>query len=322
MRLGFKSREEKLSELSERFPSGDFMAVFGTSHTSGICKRGDSEAIAHEDIWAEIVGDSLGLPVLNASNPGNDNETIIQQMIDFLEIPGAASRCKHIMCELRVAEGTTRFSRDLLGSFDILRRAEFVPQLTNSYMGPDKEVRSSDGALVGHVTVADKILTRLTTSFLKLKKKEQMELLQGMVLDINQPVVSSMHDIVLEILHSFSNYENVSMLPFVRDYNYIRTMSALCRGHGIPFNWFCWDEHAQFEDPTEEYKVVKSAFKQTTDVFDTEFPSLDGSAHRHFIRNVKDIKFSDVLCECGHQNEVFHKFVAERIVRDVEWKNH
>jgi hypothetical protein len=102
MRLKFKTREEKLSDLAEFLPDGNFIAVFGTSHTSGICKRGDSEAIAHEDIWASIVGSELNLEVVNASNPGNDNETIIQQLIDFLDMPGVLERCKHIICELRV----------------------------------------------------------------------------------------------------------------------------------------------------------------------------------------------------------------------------
>ena len=319
MRLKFKTREEKLSDLAEFLPDGNFIAVFGTSHTSGICKRGDSEAIAHEDIWASIVGSELNLEVVNASNPGNDNETIIQQLIDFLDMPGVLERCKHIIGELRVAEGTTRFGRDLFGNLEILRRAEFVPQLTNSYFGPKLEARDSDGGLVGHITVADKLLSRLTTSFLKLKKKEQMQLLQSMVLDVNQPAVGAMHDIVMDILHSFSNYENVSMLPFVKDYNHIRTMSALCRAHNIGFNWFCWDEHAQFEDPTEEYKVVKSAFKQTTDVFDTEVVSLAGSAHKHFVKSLPpDVKFSDFNCECGHQNEGMHRFVADNIINNIK----
>lgn len=317
MRLKFKTREEKLSDLAELLPDGDFIAVFGTSHTSGICKRGDSEAISHDDIWASIVGNNLGLKVFNASNPGNDNETIIQQMIDFLEIPGASERCKHIICELRVAEGTTRFGRDLLGSFDILRRAEFVPQLTNSYAGPKIEGKNSDGGLIGHITVADKLLSRLTTSFLKLKKNEQIQLLQTMVLDINQPVVSAMHDIVIDILNGFSNYENISMLPFIKDYNHIRTMSALSRSNGIKFNWFCWDEHAQFSDPSDEYKVVKSAFNQTSDVFQCEIQSLKGSAHTNFVRNNSNAIFKDTLCECGHQNELFHKFVASSIVQEL-----
>ena len=212
MRLKFKTREDKLSELSQYLPDGDFIAVFGTSHTSGVCKRGDSEAISREDIWAEQVGAALGLPVFNASMPGNDNDTIVQQMIDFLDVPGARERCKRVICELRIAEGTTRMSRDLLGDFGVFRRAEFVPQLTNCYSVPAKTVVDpEDGGLVGHTTITDKLLVRLPTSFKRQDKKRQYQLLLDMLPDIIDTPAPSMYDVVMDVLDNFINYENISM---------------------------------------------------------------------------------------------------------------
>jgi hypothetical protein len=320
MRLKFKTREDKLSELSQYLPDGDFIAVFGTSHTSGVCKRGDSEAISREDIWAEQVGAALGLPVFNASMPGNDNDTIVQQMIDFLDVPGARERCKRVICELRIAEGTTRMSRDLLGDFGVFRRAEFVPQLTNCYSVPAKTVVDpEDGGLVGHTTITDKLLVRLPTSFKRQDKKRQYQLLLDMLPDIIDTPAPSMYDVVMDVLDNFINYENISMLPFIKDYNFVKTMNAIWRWNGIPFNWFCWDEHAQFGDPTDDFKVVRSAFKQVTDVFDTEVKLLAGSAHKHCSKSLpSDTKFSDFNCECGHQNEVMHKFVAEQIIKEIQ----
>jgi hypothetical protein len=86
MRLKFRSPSERLKVIQDTIPEGKFIAFFGTSHTSGSCVRdGMGEQIDLSRIWAQQVADHMGLPLFNASNPGIDNDIMIQMMLDFLE---------------------------------------------------------------------------------------------------------------------------------------------------------------------------------------------------------------------------------------------
>lgn len=318
MRLFFKSREQKLADLLAYVPEGDFIAVFGTSHTSGVCKRGDSERIEPDLIWPTLVAEHYGLPVFNASNPGNDNETIVQQMLDFLDLPGVTERCKYIICELRVNEGAFRIGRDIVGEFRPYRRFDWDPQLKNCFAVGPKEVKDSDGGVVGHHTIADKMLYRTTSNFFKMPMDKQRSMIRDIMPDADGMMPDGAFDVISQAVETFNLTENVTMAPFIHDYNHIRTMSKLCRLAGIPFKWFCWDKHSEVDGPSDEYKCVKAAYTQVTDVFETEVSTLVNSATGLFEKGLpRGETIEAYKCDCGHETEPVHKFVSERIIKAI-----
>lgn len=319
MRLRGKSSVDKFKIIRDSIPDGDFIAVFGTSHTSGVCVRGESGEIDRNDIWASLVGEHLGLPVFNASLEGTDNPTMTQMMLDFFELE-ESSRCKRIINEVRIAEGTFRIGRDLFDSLDTYRRKDFVPQLSNGFDVPKPEFRPEDGDAGGHITIGDKFLSRIPISYNRRKDhiKDQVlnSVIQGdssMPRDIADAVLSGLVEKMEETIFA-------TMVPFIEDYYQVRTMDQISRMKGIPFNWFCWDTHPYFRDPPDDYRACRNAFKTSTKIFDSEIDYFKKGARYEFQKHWESQgkNFEEVLCDCGHQNEEMHKWISEIIIKELE----
>jgi hypothetical protein len=319
MRLKYKTRLEKLDEISNMLPDGKFIAVFGTSHTSGVCKRGESENLALSDYWCKQLSDLTGYPVFNASMPGNDNETIIQQLIDFFDTE-RSSNAVHILVELRVNEGAFRISRDLIDDFSALRRQEFYPQLKNCHDIGNELFDVSTGTEKAWDTINENFLARIVNVFDRLPRLEREERIRGMHVqkEKDYEVAEWKVDLISDMTESYRDHVSTTMLPYIEDYNRIKTMSALCRAHGVKFNWFCWDEHIEHQKPSTEYRVVKNAFTQVTDVFDTELNGLETSVVTQFNKTLGMFeKLDKYKCDCGHYIEDVHHYVAQQITKEI-----
>ena len=320
MRLKYKTRQQKLEEINQILPQGKFIAVFGTSHTSGVCKRGDTESLELSDYWTSQLSDLTGYPVFNASLPGNDNETIIQQMVDFFDTERSANAV-HVLVELRVNEGAFRISRDLIDDFSLLRRVEFHPQLKNCHDVEDQVIDVSTGMKNPWDTINENFLIRIVNKFGDLPRTHRERIVQGMHVrkDIDYEVADWKVDLITDMSESYRDHVSSTMLPYIEDYNRIKTMSALCRARGVKFNWFCWDEHIEHEKPSTEYRVVKNAFSQVTDVFETELKVLETSVLTQFKKTLGLFeKLNNYECDCGHYTEPVHTFVATQISKEIE----
>jgi hypothetical protein len=322
MRLKFRSPSERLKVIQDTIPEGKFIAFFGTSHTSGSCVRdGMGEQIDLSRIWAQQVADHMGLPLFNASNPGIDNDIMIQMMLDFLDLP-ESDRCVRVISEIRVAEGTFRLGRDMFNGFTEYRRKEFVPQLTNCFEIPAPEVKAKDGDVTGHITVGDRLMARVPINYNRIDNQSLKDMALNSVIQGGSDVPREyVHDVVSEIVEVVEKYIAPTMSPFIEDFYKIRTMRHLCKLKGIPFNWFCWDTHSQFYDPSTEYRVVKDAFSQVTDIFKVQIKCFDKGAKYSFKEYWEDNLGNDwgqVNCECGHQTEEMHDYVAKKIIKELE----
>ena len=303
---------DTLTELNKLLPEEDFIAVFGTSHTSGNCVRGDSISLDKQDFWTTQVGTILGVPVINFSVSGNDNPNIVQQMTDFLLLE-RSSNCIQVICETRLAQPAFRISRDLLNDFTDLRRNAFEQQLTSGY-----DWNQSDSEVMfKRNTVDDKLMLRLPNSLLKMG----FDFLKNYVTKLNP---SDRYDIdedvfakIVEQIEQFDKHTIVTMKLVIEDYQQIKTMASLCKLRDVKFNWFCWDDHSLISNKDVDYRVVKRAFIQTSDIFDVEIPGLEESAMRKFKASINSTDVTKYKCECGHYNEEVHQFIADAVLEGI-----
>jgi len=304
---------DTLAELNKQLPEEKFIAVFGTSHTSGNCVRGDKISLEKSDFWTTHVGDVMGTPVINFSVSGNDNPNMIQQMIDFLLLPGS-SNCIQVVCETRLAQPAFRISRDLLNDFTDLRRNAFEQQLTSGYDWNDPDITQ---VKYKRNTVDDKLMLRLPNSLLKMG----FDYLKNYVTKLNPSqrydIDPEVFDKIVEQIEQFDKHTIVTMKLVIEDYQQIKTMASLCKLRGVKFNWFCWDDHSLISNKDVDYRVVKRAFIQTSDIFDSEISGLEESAIRKFKDSINSTDVTKYKCECGHYTEEVHQFIADAVLESI-----
>ena len=304
----YKTVDQKLQDINQLLPETDFVAVFGTSHTSGYCERNNEKEINASDYWSENISD---LPVVNFSLIGNNNATMAEQVGEFFTL-ARSQYCKTVICEVRIGEHTFLASSDIIEEWDELERCNFLPQLSNTYALKNYETFGGLFKKFPKNTVHDMLLTRVPISLLKLKRKAQENYLKGT------------HPIHLDELPNYSyknlhaqmiNYdENVkhTMFPFIQDYNMVKLISLLCQIKGVKFHWFCWDENVLADMDDVAYRVVHNAFQKSSKIFDQEVTGLQGSAVENFKKTISD-SINNYMCDCGHYDETVHKFVSEKI---------
>ena len=104
VKVPFNKDAVNLEELNKGLPDQPFIAVFGTSHTYGTCKKGDQIVLKESDIWYSVLAKRMGMPVVSFAIPGNSNPRMQMQLMDFLEMENS-KYCKHVFCEIRLSDG-------------------------------------------------------------------------------------------------------------------------------------------------------------------------------------------------------------------------
>lgn len=303
---------DTLDSINELLPEQDFIAVFGTSHTSGNCVREDSTSLDNEDFWSTQVGIIMGIPVINFSVAGNDNANMIQQLTDFLLLD-RSSNCVQIICETRLAQPAFRISRDVLNDFTDLRRNQFEQQLTSGYdwNNTDAEV------MFKRNTIDDKLMLRLPNSLLKMGFTYLKDYVTKLNPSDRYEIEEDVYNKIVEQIEQFDKHTIVTMKLVIEDYQQIKTMASLCKLRNVKFNWFCWDDHSLISNKDVDYRVVKRAFIQTSDIFDVEIPGLEESAMRKFKASINSIDVTKYKCECGHYTEEVHQFIADAVLEGI-----
>lgn len=292
----FVSTEDILREI----PDGEFIAIFGTSHTHGCCEKNNREVthIDTEFTWADIVSRELKVPYVNFAIPGNNNRVIIQQIIDFLDLPDVSSRCKMILCEVRFGDIAGRYFFDLFADKYKSEEIPRKPFLAGKYTAHWLDRVSGAFVPKSNEGYAESLVRNSNPAFENY---------------VPQEAITDMKNIITTYIKSgLSSSELV-----VNDLLDIRVMRKLSEGANIPFKFFFWD-HNKISHSSEY-------FKQIADLFD-EMYNLDRSNIKNLMPNVNtkgyqefgEKKWRAAECECGHKDHTVHAWVAKQIIEELK----
>jgi len=314
-RIMYKTLDNKLEDINTLLPETDFVAVFGTSHTSGYCERNGKKELELEQFWSEQLSNKLGIPVINFSLIGNNNMTIVQQLTEFCGL-ARSNHCRLIICETRIAEHVLTISNDYLTGFEEMKRTNFLPQLSENYVHSNLMHESGSFKQFPTDTVHNLLLTRIPVTLTKLSKDHQVKYLVDSHPGNETKLPNWSYKSISNQLKTYQNHVMHTMQPFIDDYNYIKLMNNICNIKGIKFKWFCWDINLLMDETDNDYKLIKRAFKQTSTIFETEISGLKNSVVSNFKSVTKDL--AQYKCNCGHWDETVHEFVATKIHESLE----
>lgn len=287
--------------VKARIPDSDFIAIFGTSHTFGCCELENRKYthIDEEYRWANIVGDNLGLPIVNFAIPGNSNDVIVQQMIDFFEDPDFYKNCKLVIAETRLGDISGRYFFDIFA--------------VEHYESSVAEISFLAGNLGQHW------LDQVSGSFVPKSDKSYIEDLvrQSNTNEFSDGVPAAAREHMKRIIDVYCETALCSSQKIVEDLLHTRTMAHICRANSVPFRYFNWDKN----------KIVADGkyFQQTKEVIDKLY-NLEQYNFKNLMPNVNfagpnglgtDV-WDTTDCECGHRNHIVHRWVAEQIIEELK----
>lgn len=292
-------------DIIDVIPDGDFIAVFGTSHTHGCCEKGEYTHLATDDMWANIVSRNLDIPVFNVAIPGNTNDVIVQQMIDFLSLPKEViARCKNVIAEVRVGETGGSFSADLVRDFvvDDIAINPIITCGTDFYNIQERIVHWYETIYIQYVN---------PDSINMNPRHQATELTENAQINESDYVPQAAINLVESLIATHFKTNATTVNPLLTDYSNIRIMKQLFDSADIPFSWFCWDKCDYLS--SDDYASCKDIYMQTSTIFDANVTELSES-----VTGTYELFFGyDALknreCDCGHFDEQVNHFVADMI---------
>lgn len=303
----YKTTKYRLNEINDYLPETEFIAVFGTSHSSGVCRRGLSQELDKPDIWSERISD---LPVVNLSLEGNSNVNMLQQMADFLKTK-RSSLCKQIISEVRINEGTLGVSIDALADLDKMARLSGQLSVSSGYDLRDVKNHHNEQKFPRD-TVHALLNVSLPVTLLRQGKNAITDYLTGLHPTLGKGDIDpGMAKIVHEWITHFQQNIRPTLTQTIADYRLISLMCDMATIANKDFNWFCWDETSALDMTDENYRIARRLFDSTTNIFEKEIPSLKYSAKTKWKQEGHSLE--DIMCDCGHNTEPMHHFVGEKV---------
>lgn len=297
----YKSSEITHDLVKSRIPGQDFIAVFGTSHTAGRCEL-ENKKYTHIDEsyrWANIVGDSLGLPIVNFAIPGNTNEVIVQQLIDFFEDEDFHRNCKLVLAELRLGDISGRYFFDTF--------AEDYPY------PPIPDVPFIAGNFGQHW------LDNVSGSFVPKTDKEYLEKLVWTTndLEFKNGVPTEARNQMKRIIDVYCETALCSSQKIVEDILHTRTITHICNANGVPFRYFNWDLN-KISLSGKYFEKTKHVINDLYNLEQYNFKKLMPNVNVACPIGIGNELWNTTECECGHRNHVVHQWVAENIVEELK----
>lgn len=340
------SPDEKKYRLDNLLPEHDYIAVFGTSHTFGSCQHQGKIMIPESHNWTNVLEKNLGMPVLNMGYPGIDNETLVDMLGTFLELP-RSQYCRYVLMESRFGEASIKFGLDVFPGFPenfvagwnnqnpltedlvstkFFSKGVFHDQIPQNEAGTRKTAdgfyfeswRGSlppvDVVYKQPVTIDNNFLFRLA---LVSDNKRMREILEK-----NRSTWNNADDEYIDQMmiykKSLDKFERTSLSSFFRDYRYMRLAGRLCKYKGIPFNWFCWDAKPDIQKAEEvSDQFWEKINRELPDFNQYEIEKFNKGATVAYLMEHKELPEK---CECGHNMPPTHKYVAENIEQAIRGK--
>lgn len=293
-------------------PDVPFIAVFGTSHSYGSCQFDGKTEIEENEIWATVVGKQLGYPVVNFGTPGISNFTIIQQILDFLNIENSKN-CVLALLEVRQRERLFILSADVGNpAFKILKH-NFQPELVSG-----KYYRMSDKFKNTHsISILQKVDTSIPVFNDVSKNEEVYERILRARTFIEDEIIPNSILTSLNTRAAFEREFNIgSISQQSRDLYHIRTMVDILKLRNIPSKWFTMDLFIGKKDENEkEYDTLLEKFGNISEFSNNVVGSLKYGAYHMY---EKEKKQTPPICDCGHYRPDFHQWVATKVYKEVK----
>lgn len=287
--------------LTDLIPDGDFIAIFGTSHTRGCCELNNKEVthIEEDYTWSEIVSKHLGYPCVNFAIPGNTNQVIVQQIVDFLEILDDKSRCKLVLCEVRFGDIAGRYFFDLFADDYHLNELKPRPFLSAGVTTRHwlDEVSGSFVPKLGDDYV-ESLVRNSTPEFQDYVPKTAVNLLQQIIDAYMKSALSSSELVVNDLLE-------------------VRTMRALVEAYNIPFKYFHWDKNKITEN-SAYYKKIEATIEKMYNLKRSNIKSLMPNVNDAGYNSLGHNTWHESDCECGHKNHIVHAWVADKLIEELK----
>jgi hypothetical protein len=311
--IEFIDRRIPIQEIIDKVPKGDYIAVFGTSHSYGKCERGedavDGTILDEDDMWAFRLGKKMGLEVFNVSTPGNYNVNLVRQMIDFYELPDdVIARCKLVIAEPRVGDTAGIMCTDLIEEPNV-SSGMLNSTMTNSYAFLQLGKQQYNWETTLYAQFINPIQQK------RLSTHEYARILIDNVGNYDGPPPPSVLDNVANYIDNHLHASAVSIAPTLRDFDNIRIMKQLAKMAKIPFMWFCFDSHDVL-DKSESY-FCERIYQETSTIFDARVPKLQLGVVLEYEMKYSFEKLEEEKCDCGHYGETVNNWVAETVYERV-----
>lgn len=259
-------------------PSEPFTAVFGTSHSYGCCVQGESHFVDDDDLWLN----RIGRKVVNFSQPGTDNMSLLQCLQDFIKLPNS-KYCDTIICEVRIADRQFVVPADLLlDSTSPDNHWMNQKAFSNNALAETKPWISRSWNM--------HFFKKFPLAFSHVKPSKLAEII-------------GTEDKMPNYYSEFNKTRFTSVEPAWTDLLLIRAMKTISELADKKFYWASWDQYKFYD--SEEFKFAMQRVNDDSGLFEE---SCISTAFRG------DIGVAETeQCECGHQTGEFHKKVASMV---------
>lgn len=336
------NRKRILEILEMQFPEEDFILAMGTSHTHGVCHRNSKDSNIRENmdkirsskmdekyLWTSIASSKIGLPVVNVAVPGMTNNELLDLFLYAIKSEKFKKHCKMVICECR-------FMHDMIDvdfwnfisknkGYDLTDQLKHLSEsgrsdMTVEFLKSRKHDEWVHTGMMAHPfepsqlpVVAKKNLSKYYSRAEKIIMDfNTSSFMKGSTLD---PKFYGKK--LLDAVGSTYDFYHQSMPHIKNDCRILDTMYHMCDILGIKFKWFVWS--AYIFDPyfgTEENSnYTMNILSQQYMAFDNDIKNLRGGATYSYVLETGDLPEE---CDCGHQPESFHKWIANKIIEEIK----
>jgi hypothetical protein len=325
---------ETLKSENYQFPDEPFILLFGSSHSTGICRRGDSNRIDRDREWGRQLESKSGIKVVNLSFPGINNHSIQAQIIDIYNVQGFKN-CIGAVLEMRVSESILSWGVDR----ELWDRREetsakknkpishkFSTSLNRSYyFNNENKVYRGHGQSSNVFDSVFYLRTGVVSDDTWQKQLVENQLQNHMEWanqsDENFVAPAKIKDWVAYMkLHRDLNLKN--SVDLINSLSQIHGCIKLLESNGVPAWWFCWDEWGHNSKSMTQFLIEK--IFESSDVMHsalTGFYDLDKGnfgATKSFVEIYGIDRIRQLECECGHLTEEFHDWVADQVYNEIK----
>ena len=278
-----------MNEILSKFPKEDFYVVFGTSHSAGWCKDDNQIIMPNEKNWTKQFEKLSGVPVLNLAVGGCTAYEMQNMVIDFLYYyKHQPNKC--------------------IGAFIEARQSEF-------FVWIDKK----DDINFNKVNLVPDILSGREYT----DSSKHTDFLHS-VADKENAIHYNKQGDLKDWLNGFIEHQLGGMYNYYDSLYVLYKMTQMLNTYDIKNYSFYWASSDYNDNPDSDYNT-DSAQKlvEISEQMDINFIKFDPESEDNFFHNNSAIKavqqikgntwIENNTCSCYHQNEHFHKELAQII---------
>lgn len=297
------SSRSKLSEV----PEEDYIICLGTSHTLGEC---EGEQVTN---YTQHIESDVGLKVVQVGFSGADNLDLLRTLTDLNNRGFLNSRCKLLILEPRITDGTGVIPTDVIvgkdahlkwldQNWNTANTANYKSPLYRTTLNQNiMETNPDNGAPHRDLQIRHNPVDLMTNDHLfNMLQEEYNEY------DINIKKPDNYDDIMDTAIMNLTEWGKSFQL-IEQDLAVVEAIAAIVKNAGVKFRWFMVD------DKKQEMDFLRFRFGKQSQIFKELLLHLP--CHRMLMPDkTKTIwdqpEMQKYLCKCQHFNEVGWKKVS------------